>query len=114
MIHFTIIFALMVGGMEVMQPAAAVVLAGLSPRINLVLMNTFQRRQGDAPPVPPGCAATCSPVGNTVASVSGSTTSNFRCYLYLRRQISCGRLRLQVALPLYVARNLSNCHSSIV
>ena len=60
----------MVGGMEVIQPAAA--LAGLSPRINLGLINTFQRRQGTAPPVPPQCATTCNPVNNIISGVSGA------------------------------------------
>lgn len=98
--------------MEVIQPAAAVVLADLSPRVNLGLMNMFQRRQGNAPPLPPQCVTICDPVGDTIASVSHA---NFRYfYIYLRRQISCGRLRLQVARPPYVARTLSKRHSSIV
>lgn len=72
MIHFTTFFALVVSGVEAIQPAAAAVLAGRSPGINLGLMNTFQRRQGNAPPVPPQCATICNPVGNTIASVSDS------------------------------------------
>lgn len=112
MIHFTTFFALVVGGMEVIQPAAAAVLAGLSPRINLGLMNTFQRRQGNSPSPPPQCESTCNPIQNIITSVSDA---NFwSCYLYLRRQISCVSLRLQVARPLYVARTVSKRHSSIV
>ena len=72
MIHFTTFFALVVGGMEVIQPAAAGVLAGLSPRLNLGLMNTFQRRQGSAPPPPPQCANTCAPIANIISNVSGA------------------------------------------
>jgi hypothetical protein len=110
MIHFTTFFALVVGGMEVIQPAAAgVLLAGLSPRMDLGLMKSFQRRQGNAPPTPPQCATTCNPVNSVLNSVSGA---NFWCYLYLRRQIWCGSLRN--ARPVNVARPLSKCHTSIV
>lgn len=64
MIHFTTFFALMVGGMEVIQPAAAGVLAGFSPGM--------QRRQGSAPPVPPQCATICDPVNNIISNVGGA------------------------------------------
>jgi len=69
MIHFTTFFALVIGSMEVIQPAAAgVLLAGLSPRIDLVLMKTFQRRQGSAPPTPPQCVTICNPVNSVINS----------------------------------------------
>ena len=108
MIHVTTFFALVVGGMGVIQPAAAGVLAGLSPKINLGLMNTFQRRQGAAPPVPPQCATICGPVNSIISGVSGA---NFWCYLHLRRQISCGSFKL--ARPGYAAWPLSKTHTSI-
>ena len=67
MIHFTTFFALVVGGMEAIQPAAAGVLANLPPSM-------FQRRQGSAPPPPPQCVSVCSSVTtviNSISSVSG-------------------------------------------
>ena len=71
MIHFTTFFALLVGGMEVIQLAAARVPAGLLPKRNL--MNTFQLRQAGAPPAPPPqCANICSSVANIISGVSGA------------------------------------------
>jgi len=77
MIHFTTFFALVIGGMEViLQPAAAgVLLAGLSPRIDLGLMKTFQRRQGSAPSTPPQCVTICNPVNNVIDSPQGCSPS---------------------------------------
>ena len=72
MIHFTTFFALVVGGMEVIEPAAAAVLAGRSPRINLGLVNTFQRRQGNAPSSPTQCESICDPVQKIITGVSGA------------------------------------------
>ena len=73
MIHFTTFFALVIVRMEVIQPAAAGVLAGLSPRIDLGLMKTFQRRQGTAPPTPPQCITICNPLNSVLNSVSGAS-----------------------------------------
>ena len=74
MIHFMNFFkfALVVGGMEAIQPAAAAVLANLSPETNFGLMNTFHRRQGGAPQPPPQCATICNPVANVISNVSGA------------------------------------------
>lgn len=71
MIHFTTFFALVVGGMEVIQPAAAGV-TGLMPRMDPGIMNTFLRRQGSAPPVPPQCATICAPVTSAISNVSSA------------------------------------------
>jgi hypothetical protein len=107
MIHFTTFFALVIGGMEAIQPAAAgVLLAGLSPRIDLVLMKTFQRRQGTAPPTPPQCATICNPVNSVINSVSGA---NFRV---ICTYDVCGSL--SHARPVNVARPLSKIHTTIV
>jgi len=75
MIHFTTFFALVVSGMDTIQPAAAAVLAGRSPRINLGLVNTFQRRQTP----PPQCATICNPVTNAITSISTSSCSPSVC-----------------------------------
>ena len=73
MIHFTTFFALVIVRMEVIQPAAAGVLAGLSPRIDLGLMKTFQRRQGTGPSIPAQCTTICNPVNSALSSVSGAS-----------------------------------------
>jgi hypothetical protein len=66
MIHLTTFFALVIGGMEAIQPAAAGVMPGLSANIN-----TFQRRQNN-PSVPPQCATVCSSVTPVIASLNVS------------------------------------------
>lgn len=70
MIHLTTFFALLVGGMEAIQPAAAGVLA----RTNLKLQ-TFQRRQTNSPPIPPGCTITCAPVATLIGSLGNCTAT---------------------------------------
>lgn len=70
MTRFTTFLALVVGGMEVIQPAAAarVLAAGLTARIHLGLVGAdlFQRRQA-IPPVPT-CGSLCTPIISVVAS----------------------------------------------
>lgn len=69
MIHFTTLLTLVVSGMEVVQPAAAKVLPGLTARIDLgpVDIGAFQRRQG-IPQVPPQCVSICNPINSIIAS----------------------------------------------
>jgi len=66
MIHFTTLFALVVGGTKVIQPAAAGVLTGLT----LVNLDAFQRRQatGSGIQVPAQCAAICNPINSILTS----------------------------------------------
>ena len=66
MIHFTTLIALVVGGTEVIQPAAAGVLTGL-PLVNL---DAFQRRQatGSGLEVPAQCATICNPIDSILTS----------------------------------------------
>lgn len=84
--RFTTFLALVVSGMEAVQPAAAagVLAAGLTARMRLGVY-PFQRRQG-IPPVPT-CDSLCNP-------------------------ISCGTFR--IARPLNVARSLSRTDISTV
>ena len=59
MIHFTTFFALVVGGMEVIQPAAAArVMASLSPRTDHGFLDALQRRHVP-PSLPPECKISC-------------------------------------------------------
>jgi hypothetical protein len=69
MTRFMTFLALMVGGMEAIQPARVPVLAaGLTPRMRLGLVGVdpYQRRQGI--PLIPSCDSLCTPITGTLAS----------------------------------------------
>jgi hypothetical protein len=77
MVHFPTFLAIVFGGMEVIQPAAAGVLAGLTARIDLETV--FQRRQATSspPPTPAQCESTCE----SVAPIIESGVSHTICIL---------------------------------
>lgn len=68
MVHFPTFLAIVFGGMEVIQPASAGVLAGLTARIDLETV--FQRRQATSspPPTPAQCESTCESVAPIIES----------------------------------------------
>ncbi|KAF8803932.1 hypothetical protein BYT27DRAFT_7195282 [Phlegmacium glaucopus] len=87
MIHFTTLLALVIGGMEVIQLAAAWASTGPAS------VNAFQRRQTTGSnQVPSQCESTCNPVisfitsGNCIPSqccVASFETSYFDCFMCL-------------------------------
>lgn len=72
MSRFTTFSVLVVSGMEVIQPAGAAILAGLTARINLrpVGLDPFQRRQPTGGPsgLVPTCGSVCTQVIDTIAA----------------------------------------------
>lgn len=105
MVHFKALFVLVLGGIEVIQPAAAGVLAGLTARNDLVFNYFLSRQTSSGPQVPPQCASTCNPVAPTIAAgVSDITYINNKSYT----------VNFRIAPLLYAAQLLSKPHLSIV
>lgn len=70
MIRFITVLALVVGGIGIIKPVAAGVLARLRVDLRSVGVDAFQRRQTMIAQVPPQCESLCDPINAMIAAVS--------------------------------------------
>lgn len=74
MIRFIAFLALVVGGIGVIKPVVAGVLAGVRLDLRSVGVNAFQRRQ--TVQVPTQCESLCDPINAMLAAVSDIICTN--------------------------------------